>query len=582
MSRSHDTSTTDCSICHEILSDQLSICYCGHIYHTNCIIQWLSHNKLCPLCKQTAKPLIQLACTPQSYIQKYIESNQYRSKNENSNDKLSTDRVLQSLEHNRLTSQIADHTHIVQQLQHKLDQLVIQYNAYEIDYNELTNKLNQIKIQKKQYSDELQPLHATYNKLHTNVTQLQQSLQQLQLINIGNGILNEYNVLLQNKNILLRMIDYEVEYRYVNDTSTYHFLLIQLIRHTKHINQLLHTQLMDSNKSAAQISKLQHDNYAIQYKISDVNKKNMILHNHIVEQHQQINDHKNLMDSTTEHIHRNIQLIDDIEQRQNVLYELQQIIDLTTLPVSLQPDINNHTHDHKLHSPTLSDQQRSTVNPFTAAIQRTISSNNIQRQLSNHHRSINDITNTVTANTQSLTNTLNKQLSVGSSNNPFDYMKRNRSIKRRRKTRDKSTDELLDDVLLINDQHNKQHNNNPSIVQRSTNTEVSQQSMSSSVMSRQNSGSILSRNNSNSSSSSSMLDEPIKIHKATSTNIFKQLNRKQTTLQFSHSTGTINNNNHMDDDVVVVGHTVQHSRTSNVDAALNSLIELLDDDSSIK
>jgi hypothetical protein len=42
----------NCSICFEKLTDDiLGVTKCNHIYHHNCIKQWLINNKTCPLCR---------------------------------------------------------------------------------------------------------------------------------------------------------------------------------------------------------------------------------------------------------------------------------------------------------------------------------------------------------------------------------------------------------------------------------------------------------------------------------------------------------------------------------------------------
>ena len=40
-----------CSICSEVLGASLSAAVCGHVYHTECIANWLKQKPSCPLCK---------------------------------------------------------------------------------------------------------------------------------------------------------------------------------------------------------------------------------------------------------------------------------------------------------------------------------------------------------------------------------------------------------------------------------------------------------------------------------------------------------------------------------------------------
>ena len=39
-----------CSICHENMLDDLRSTKCGHMFHPNCIMQWLKVKDSCPLC----------------------------------------------------------------------------------------------------------------------------------------------------------------------------------------------------------------------------------------------------------------------------------------------------------------------------------------------------------------------------------------------------------------------------------------------------------------------------------------------------------------------------------------------------
>ena len=45
-----------CSICSEVLGADLSAAICGHVYHTECITNWLNQKPSCPLCKHKLTP----------------------------------------------------------------------------------------------------------------------------------------------------------------------------------------------------------------------------------------------------------------------------------------------------------------------------------------------------------------------------------------------------------------------------------------------------------------------------------------------------------------------------------------------
>ena len=41
---------SDCSICTHKLETYVSL-PCGHIFHSNCILEWLEKNMSCPICR---------------------------------------------------------------------------------------------------------------------------------------------------------------------------------------------------------------------------------------------------------------------------------------------------------------------------------------------------------------------------------------------------------------------------------------------------------------------------------------------------------------------------------------------------
>lgn len=52
----------NCSICFEELGDEKKEEYklsCNHVYHRDCIAQWLSNNTTCPLCRANVDPIDQ-------------------------------------------------------------------------------------------------------------------------------------------------------------------------------------------------------------------------------------------------------------------------------------------------------------------------------------------------------------------------------------------------------------------------------------------------------------------------------------------------------------------------------------------
>ena len=66
--------STVCSICCEVLQTSLAASQCGHIYHYECILTWITTSNTCPLCKAVAKPLVQLKYDPLQRIKQYIQT----------------------------------------------------------------------------------------------------------------------------------------------------------------------------------------------------------------------------------------------------------------------------------------------------------------------------------------------------------------------------------------------------------------------------------------------------------------------------------------------------------------------------
>lgn len=52
-----DTSL-ECPVCYEIITDNLTITFCNHIYHKECIYKWLILNDSCPICRKIIKKII--------------------------------------------------------------------------------------------------------------------------------------------------------------------------------------------------------------------------------------------------------------------------------------------------------------------------------------------------------------------------------------------------------------------------------------------------------------------------------------------------------------------------------------------
>ena len=45
-----------CSICIDILEDEVEVMDCSHIYHHDCISEWMKQNPVCPVCRAYIKP----------------------------------------------------------------------------------------------------------------------------------------------------------------------------------------------------------------------------------------------------------------------------------------------------------------------------------------------------------------------------------------------------------------------------------------------------------------------------------------------------------------------------------------------
>ena len=47
-----------CSICIDILEDEVEVMDCSHKYHHDCITEWMKQNPVCPVCRAYIKPKI--------------------------------------------------------------------------------------------------------------------------------------------------------------------------------------------------------------------------------------------------------------------------------------------------------------------------------------------------------------------------------------------------------------------------------------------------------------------------------------------------------------------------------------------
>ena len=45
-----------CSICIDILEDEVEVMDCSHKYHHDCISEWMKQNPVCPMCRTYIKP----------------------------------------------------------------------------------------------------------------------------------------------------------------------------------------------------------------------------------------------------------------------------------------------------------------------------------------------------------------------------------------------------------------------------------------------------------------------------------------------------------------------------------------------
>ena len=46
-----------CSICIDILEDEVEVMDCSHKYHHDCILEWMKQNPVCPVCRAYIKPM---------------------------------------------------------------------------------------------------------------------------------------------------------------------------------------------------------------------------------------------------------------------------------------------------------------------------------------------------------------------------------------------------------------------------------------------------------------------------------------------------------------------------------------------
>lgn len=66
----------NCSICCSLLASNLGVSpNCGHVFHMNCLQEWLKMKSLCPLCKKTCtfSQIIPLQYEPQSLINDFVD-----------------------------------------------------------------------------------------------------------------------------------------------------------------------------------------------------------------------------------------------------------------------------------------------------------------------------------------------------------------------------------------------------------------------------------------------------------------------------------------------------------------------------
>lgn len=68
----------DCNICLEVVdkSSNISITICNHVYHTKCLLTWISNNKVgCPVCRQKLidREMVTDAMEPEPSTEVYID-----------------------------------------------------------------------------------------------------------------------------------------------------------------------------------------------------------------------------------------------------------------------------------------------------------------------------------------------------------------------------------------------------------------------------------------------------------------------------------------------------------------------------
>ncbi|MES1918528.1 hypothetical protein MHBO_000488 [Bonamia ostreae] len=68
---------SNCSICLELLEDNICTTRCGHIYHTFCLRSWMLNKRSCPLCKKQVgkKSPVQLYTSPIDIAREIINKN---------------------------------------------------------------------------------------------------------------------------------------------------------------------------------------------------------------------------------------------------------------------------------------------------------------------------------------------------------------------------------------------------------------------------------------------------------------------------------------------------------------------------
>ncbi|EMD49727.1 zinc finger domain containing protein [Entamoeba histolytica KU27] len=69
-----DVNEGECSICYSRLKRKCVSFSCGHKFHYSCVIPWLQHNSVCPLCKQ---PILQSKTNYEKYIMKLPKSSRF-------------------------------------------------------------------------------------------------------------------------------------------------------------------------------------------------------------------------------------------------------------------------------------------------------------------------------------------------------------------------------------------------------------------------------------------------------------------------------------------------------------------------